>query len=450
MKNINKLSLSLIAIGLMGSFYATAQNSVLSVSPVLETRSHFADAQGNFTDVDDPAIWIHPTNKAKSIVVTTLKKGGLDVYDLAGKLIQFVPPAPAPACADTQADCDNKGGRFNNADIIYDFKLNGKNTDIVVVSDRGLDKLAIYSIVSDAKGTRLVDVTAANGPLIFATNQDEINEGLTAYGLAAVKTDKSMAFVSQNSTTAIEQLELFDDGKGKVNYRSMTRMNFPSLFTLPNGKVWTPCADDDGEAPHFEGMVADTAHGFLYLAQEDVGIWKADLKNPANSQEWQLVAKVKKYGVPYSRTWDAGEEEYICKLDFTKDPGYGSDKLLADAEGLTIYDGGNGKGYLLASSQGNNTVAVYDREGDNQFVNSFTVADGEIDGVNETDGMMVVNVNLGGRFDQGMLVMQDGKNKGPKPSADDARENSNFKYVAWRDIASKLNLPVDTKDMTRK
>lgn len=75
MKNINKLSLSLIAIALMGSFSATAQNSVLSVPAVLETRSHFADAQGNFTDVDDPAIWIHPTNKAKSIVVTTLKKG---------------------------------------------------------------------------------------------------------------------------------------------------------------------------------------------------------------------------------------------------------------------------------------------------------------------------------------------------------------------------------------
>lgn len=361
-----------------------------------------------------------------------------------------MPPAPAPACADAQAECDNKGGRFNNADIIYDFKLNGKNTDIVVVSDRGLDKLAIFSIVSDAKGTRLVDMTAANSPLIFASNQDEINEGLTAYGLAAVKTDKSMAFVSQNSTTAIEQLELFDDGKGKINYRSMAKMNFPSMFTLPNGKVWTPCADDDGEYPHFEGMVADTDHGFLYLAQEDVGIWKADLNKPANSQAWRLFAKVKKYGVPFTRIWDAGEEEYICKLDFTKDPGYGSDNLLADAEGLTIYDGGKGKGYLLASSQGNNTVAVYDREGDNQFVNSFTVADGEIDGVNETDGMMVVNVNLGGRFDQGMLVMQDGKNASPAPSADNERENSNFKYVAWRDIASKLNLPVNTKDMTRK
>jgi 3-phytase len=450
MKHYKTIALSLIAMSVAGSFSLKAQNSILSVTPVLETRSHFDDAEGNFTDVDDPAIWIHPSNKAKSIVVTTLKQGGLDIYDLAGKLIQHVPPAPAPTCADTQLKCENKGGRFNNADIIYDFKLNGKNTDIVVVSDRGLDKLAIYSIAADAKSTHLVDVTAANNPLIFSTNQSEINEGLTAYGLSTVKTDKSMAFVSQNSTTVIEQLELFDDGKGKINYRSIATINFPSMFTLPNGKVWTPCTNDDDQYPQFEGMVADTTHGFLYLAQEDVGIWKADLTRPANSQEWQLFVKVKKYGVPYSRTWDAAEEEYVCKIDFTQDPGFGSDNLLADVEGLTIYDGGNGKGYLLASSQGDNTVAVYDREGDNQFVNSFTVADGEIDGVNETDGMMVVNVNLGGKFDQGLLVMQDGKNLTPEASADNERENSNFKYVAWRDIAEKLKLPVNDQDRTRQ
>ena len=83
--------------------------------------------------------------------------------------------------------------------------------------------------------------------------------------------------------------------------------------------------------------------------------------------------------------------------------------------------------------------------------NSFTIGAGTIDGVNETDGMMVVNTDLGGKFDQGVLIMQDGDNLPPVSlKQDTARESTNFKYIAWRDVASKLKLTTNTKDMTRK
>lgn len=446
MKSLTLIPMALTLIAASTMISAKSSEDILTVVPTLETRSHYSDAQGNFTDVDDPAIWVNPTDKSKSLVVTALKKGGIDVYDLQGKLLQFIEPAPAPACKSQVKTCENKAGRLNNAEIIYDFSLNGKNVDLVVLSDRGLDKLAIYTI--DINADKLLTyVTAATAPLIFAKNQQDINAGNTAYGLATAKTDKTMAFVTQNSETRVAQLEIFDNGNGTVSYKNIANLDFPEKFILPDNSLWTPCSDDDGEHPHLEGMVADIENNALFLAQEDVGIWKLKLSDAANSQDWQLISKVKAYGVPYSRTWSDAEDEYICQLDNSKDKHYGNDHLIADAEGLTLYDGGNGKGYLLASSQGDNTIAIYNRTAPYKYIKSFTVGDGDIDGVDETDGMMVVNANFGGQFSQGVLIMQDGDNQPPKNAQAQSgvqRESTNFKYVAWADIAETLNLPVNT------
>ncbi len=61
-------------------------------------------------------------------------------------------------------------------------------------------------------------------------------------------------------------------------------------------------------------------------------------------------------------------------------------------EGVGLYDLGGGRGYLVVSSQGNNSYAVYRREGDNAYLGSFSViadpAKG-IDGISETDGLDV-------------------------------------------------------------
>ena len=107
----------------------------------------------------------------------------------------------------------------------------------------------------------------------------------------------------------------------------------------------------------------------------------------------------------------------------------------------------HGQCYLLASSQGNKTIALFNRQAPHQYINSFTVADGGIDGVKETDGMMVVNADLGKGFSQGVLVMQDGDNQARSTQgvkANQQRESTNFKYVPWAGIAKALNLPVST------
>ena len=70
-------------------------------------------------------------------------------------------------------------------------------------------------------------------------------------------------------------------------------------------------------------------------------------------------------------------------------------------EGVAIYYGANGKGYVIASNQGEDNYAVYRREGANEFVGKFHVVANEalgIDGVSETDGLDVISAPLGPDF----------------------------------------------------
>ena len=69
-----------------------------------------------------------------------------------------------------------------------------------------------------------------------------------------------------------------------------------------------------------EGCVADAERGLLYLGEENVGIWC--FSEPENKQPGRLIARVGQQG------------------------------LASNIEGLAIYYAAEGKGYLIASSQG--------------------------------------------------------------------------------------------------
>lgn len=98
--------------------------------------------------------------------------------------------------------------------------------------------------------------------------------------------------------------------------------------------------------------------------------------------------------------------------------------LVADVEGLSIYRRGN-DAYLVASSQGDNSYALYTLD-DRNFVGRFRVAPGQFDGTEETDGLAASGATMGDLFPHGMLVVQDGI----RP--DGAFQN--FKLIDWRDV----------------
>jgi len=112
--------------------------------------------------------------------------------------------------------------------------------------------------------------------------------------------------------------------------------------------------------------------------------------------------------------------------------------LRDDMEGMGIYKVDATRGYLIVSSQGNDSYAVFRREGSNAYVGSFQVganASEGIDGISETDGLDIVSASAGGIYAHGMMVAQDGRNVSPP-------EHQNFKLVPWDRVAKALKLDV--------
>lgn len=396
-----------------------------AVPPRAETPTLHDDDAGGNADADDPAIWRNAAAPDRSLVIATAKEGGLRAYDLDARPVQSI-PAP-PATGDGEAP-----GRFNNVDLVQRLRLSTGEADLAVTSDRGHDQLRFYRIDRDRAGGPLTDVTDPDAPTVFAKDQAEVDEQRTAYGLATwtdPSSGKGYALVSRRERTSIALLELLPAADGKVTYRKVRTLDLPDTFRLPDGTSWSPCAEP-GELPQVEGMVVDPADGTLYAGQEDVGIWRmsADLTGTP-----KLIDKVREYGVP--GTYDEQTEE--CTLG--DDPGYGGTKLTADVEGLTLVTESDGDGYVLASSQGDNTFAAYDRErgDDNEYEGSFRVtpAGPTLDGSEECDGAAALHAPLGSKYPNGLLVVQDGHDA----PGDADRPSTNFKFVDLGKVLDSLD-----------
>ncbi|NJO04201.1 MAG: phytase [Chloroflexaceae bacterium] len=177
-----------------------------------------------------------------------------------------------------------------------------------------------------------------------------------------------------------------------------------------------PVPTGDPEESQSEGSVVDRELGFYYVALEDVsGVLKFDAE-PTGGITGTLIQSI--------------DEPYF----------------QPDLEGLTIYYGPNGTGYILVSSQGNSTFVVLDRQPPHAYLGSFIIADNNgIDQDNESDGADVLNVPLGDQFPAGLLVVQDGANDPQDIAADeDELENrsTNFKYVPWQSVANAFDPPL--------
>lgn len=422
-------ALGMIAVPAQSQSQSQSQTAALSlpgVSASVETPSLFDDEAGGNANADDPAIWRNTSDPDRSLVIATAKEGGLRVYDLDGRQVQSLPAPPPPRDG-------AKPGRFNNVDLITGLRFPDGRHDVAVVSDRGRDQLRFYRIDPGRPTAPLADVTdEAAAPLVFSADQNEVDDQRTAYGLATYtdrRRGRSFAVTSRRHDTKLALAELTPDARGKVGYRLVRTTTLPSSFALPDGSGWTPCAEP-GELPQVEGMVVDPDSGDLYAAQEDVGIWKldADLRSPA-----RLIEEVRSYGVP--ATWNPQTEE----CDAGADPGFGGRHISADVEGLTIWrdpEDPRSDGYLIASSQGDNTFAVFDRDDHNAFVRGFRITaggkPGAPDGSEVCDGAAVTSAPMGRRFPHGLLVVQDGSNTPETPGPDgQARTDTDFKFVDW-------------------
>jgi 3-phytase len=160
-----------------------------------------------------------------------------------------------------------------------------------------------------------------------------------------------------------------------------------------------------------EGMVADDENGIIYIAEERMGLWSfpAEPDQPAKAGRVDLLRA--------------------------------NPDLAADLEGIAIYKGPSPeKGYLIVSSQGNSSFAVYQRKSPNVYIGSFRIEGNEelgIDAVNGTDGIDVTHLPLGPAFPYGLFVAQDDSNQGPE-----LINHQNFKLVPWEKVAVAFKTPL--------
>ena len=331
-----------------------------------EARAQTTPVPHSGDAADDPAVWIHPQTPGLSLILGTDKQGGLHSYNMDGSAQQLV----------------SDGAKPNNLDVLYDFKLDGRTLDLAVASVRASGEVGVkvWSIVAATR--QLSDVTDGGSIPVFGGNEPY---GACAYRSAL--TGRFFFFVNDKDGQ-VEQYELKDAGGGKVNGTLVRTLKLGSLT---------------------EGCVADDELGFLYVAEETIGIWKFGAEPDAGT-DGKLAARV------------------------------GDNGLAADVEGLTIYYASQGRGYLIASSQGNNTYKVYERAGENRFVLTIDPAGGRIDDVSDTDGICVTSCPTSAQFAQGVLIVQDGSNAGG---------NQNFKLYGWEDIAG-TNLLIDTTCQPRR
>ncbi|MCE6997771.1 phytase [Saccharothrix sp. S26] len=393
------------------------------VVPVTQTGAFVDDPSGSpaDADADDPAIWVNPRSARQSVVLGTLKEGGLAAFDLAGRTLGTY-PAPAPPTPDA------KPGRYNNVDVLGGARVGGRSRDLAFVSDRGRDRVRVYEL--DARGAAagssvVRDVTDPGARPVFSSSEQEVDDQRTAYGLAAGFVGRTPVVVTNRRNEArVALLRVTPGPAGSVGTAVVSTLDLPSSFPLPDGTTWTPCGEP-GERPQLEGMVVDSEHGVLYAAQEDVGIWRVPLRATGFGTP-VLVDKVRSFGVP--QTYDPETEE--CSVSGT-DPGFGGAHLTADAEGLAI-----GDGYLIASSQGDSRFVAYERTGRNRYVGEFVVGSGRgVDSVEHSDGAHLVTADLGPRYRKGLLVVHDGERT---PAVGDL-PTTGFAYVSWADVLEELD-----------
>lgn len=312
-------------------------------------------------DADDPVLWRDPADPSRALWIGTDKSKGLYVHDLSGKMLQFFADGP-----------------MNNVDQ-RSFTVGGKPLVLVAAADRGT--YGVRAWLLDPATLKL----SRWGHMPTEAAFDE------PYGFCMGQFGGETFAIANNKAGVVHAYAVTEGKDGK-----------PAMTLKAQWKLGSQT----------EGCVVNDATGDLYVGEEDVGIWRMSLKDPA-------AAPVK-----------------ILDVD--------GQKLVADVEGLTIMRDG-GRQFLIASSQGDSAYPVWEmKDGGYQWVGRFKVAGGAIDPATETDGIDAWSGPIAG-YPEGAIAMHDtcdgdGPND-PAPAicAGDAKQQ-NYKLVDWREVKKALGI----------
>jgi len=371
--------LAIVSLALLGISPSNSEAVIWSVGSVAETSP--------LAFPDDTCIWIHPNDREKSVVLGTNKNtspGGIYAWSLSGG-------------ASIWDNSSAENGLTNNVDLRYGFPAGPESWDIVCSSNRSSRTLDVYRIETDENEDFLGLVKEGAIPI-----GDGWASGTDApYGCAMFQTPTQYSCLLSDKVGNVGQFHLQFDAAANPGQRIIaTRVAFWDV-TKNNSEV--------------EGIVADDPAEVIYIAAEDLAIYRFETAN-----NLVLPATSTTVAVPNAVTGP----------------------FVPDVEGLTIwYSSEDGEGYLIASSQGHgsessdyySTFAVFERSftpgepNAHIFNYELSAGPGSIDEVTETDGIDVANLSLGATYASGIMVAHD------EPNDSDAE---NFKFASWKDIAT--------------
>ena len=324
------------------------------LSQALEIEAEYGTAQLS-NDPDDPAIWVHPTDPSRSLLLGTMKvaapAGAVVVFGMDGQIRQVISGIDRP----------------NNIDVEYGLQLGGRRVDIAVVTERLARRLRVFRI-EPADG-RLVDIGGI--PVL----EGQAGEAGAPMGIGLYRRARDQAIFAIVAPKEgprqdyLWQYRLVDAG-GRVDARLVRRFGSFSATSVR-------------EENEIEAVAVDDALGYVYYADEADGLhkWHADPDHP-----------------------DAGRElAHFARSGFR-----------GDREGIAIYAFPDGTGYLVATDQidEDSEYHVYAREGEagapHDHSREIAVVRGAADA---TDGIEISSSALGPGLPHGVFVAM---NSGPR------------------------------------
>jgi myo-inositol-hexaphosphate 3-phosphohydrolase len=167
-------------------------------------------------------------------------------------------------------------------------------------------------------------------------------------------------------------VRLDDDGNGRVKGTQIRILGANNAFV--------------------DGIVVDDVLGYVYIAEEDVGIHKHNADPEKNGEQLAFFAR--------------------------------EDGIVGRRAGLALYSCTDSTGYILLSNPGSESIKIYRREGEggdphrHDLLATIHNANG-----GDGDGLDVTNYSASASFANGLLMWQN-------------RSENRFDLFAWEDIAT--------------
>jgi myo-inositol-hexaphosphate 3-phosphohydrolase len=370
--------------------------SASAAQPTTDATATAETATVTNANANDPAIWVNPSDAAKSMIIGA-NDTRLSTYDMSGAVL-----AQGAAGA---------AGDFTGVDVRNGFMLGGSPVSVVTAVGRGI--VHFYTI--DPTTRALTDKSATAGGFTLPKHQGSMSNVCMYQNLSG----KTYAFLMADNGMA-QQLELTDQS-GKIGYTIVRGFDDT---VKPAAPFW------DVAATNVDGCVADDETGTLYVSERTAGIWKMQ-----------------------------AEPNVAPAPALIDTPAASGGHLMPTAKGLAIVRTGAGAGYLLASTFDTAAPAVtdasfnvYDRSNGNTWIRTFKVMAGmspsTVDNCHESQGIDAAFApNLAAGFTSGMFLCQDNATNRPT-NGGAGFEADNYKMVPLEAIVDPAGPPLPTTTTT--